>query len=124
MILGMPLIIIKLLQDETGLAIVFVAFIITLYREGLSINFLVFGLASVILFVLSLIFAPWKLILFLFIVAVVVFVFFMKKTWKNFFIVLIVYLVASGIVVGTRNVYDHMEEHQKTRCLLYTSRCV
>ena len=32
-IIGVPLIIIKQLQDETGLAIVFVAFIFTLYRE-------------------------------------------------------------------------------------------
>src|ERR1044071_5288157 len=35
-----PLILIKVLQDETGLAIVFVAFLIVLYREGLSVNFL------------------------------------------------------------------------------------
>ncbi|MGZ4034123.1 MAG: rod shape-determining protein RodA, partial [Bacteroidia bacterium] len=34
--LGVPLIIIAKLQDETGLAIVFAAFIFTLYREGLS----------------------------------------------------------------------------------------
>jgi rod shape determining protein RodA len=36
----LPLILIKKLQDETGLAIVFVAFIIVLYREGLSVGFL------------------------------------------------------------------------------------
>lgn len=50
-----PLILIKVLQDETGLAIVFIAFIIVLYREGLSVNFLIFGLLAAVLFVLALI---------------------------------------------------------------------
>ena len=54
LILGLPLIIIKKLQDETGLAIVFAAFVFMLYREGLSVNFLLFGFAAAVLFVLAL----------------------------------------------------------------------
>ncbi len=113
-ILGAPLVIIKLLQDETGLAIVFIAFVVVLYREGLSINFLIFGLLSVILFVLALVFVTWKLIIFLAIIAAVSYLF-MRKTWQKLLLVVIVFVAASGVVVGTRYVYEHLEDHQKTR---------
>lgn len=113
-ILGAPLIVIKLLQDETGLAIVFVAFVVVLYREGLSINFLIFGLLSVVLFVLALVFPTWKLILFLVIVAAISYLF-MRKTWRKLLVVLIVLVAASSVVIGTRYVYEHLEPHQKTR---------
>lgn len=113
-ILGAPLVIIKLLQDETGLAIVFIAFVVVLYREGLSINFLIFGLLSVILFVLALVFVTWKLIIILAIIAAVSYLF-MRKTWQRLLLVVIVFVAASGVVVGTRYVYEHLEDHQKTR---------
>lgn len=113
-ILGAPLVIIKLLQDETGLAIVFIAFVVVLYREGLSINFLIFGLLSVILFVLALVFPSWKLIIFLFIIAFIAFIF-MRKTWQKLLVVALIFIAASGVVVGTRYVYEHLEPHQKTR---------
>ncbi len=113
-ILGAPLVIIKLLQDETGLAIVFIAFVVVLYREGLSINFLIFGLLSVILFVLALVFVTWKLIIFLAIVATISYLF-MRKTWQKLLLVGLVFAAASGVVVGTRYVYEHLEPHQKTR---------
>lgn len=113
-ILGAPLVIIKLLQDETGLAIVFIAFVVVLYREGLSINFLIFGLLSVILFVLALVFVTWKLIIFLAIIAAISYLF-MRKTWQKLLIVAIVFVAASGVVIGTRYVYEHLEPHQKTR---------
>jgi rod shape determining protein RodA len=113
-ILGAPLVIIKLLQDETGLAIVFIAFVVVLYREGLSINFLIVGMLSVILFVLALVFVTWKLIIFLAVVAAISYLF-MRKTWQKLLLVVIVFVAASGVVIGTRYVYEHLEPHQKTR---------
>lgn len=113
-ILGMPLIIIKLLQDETGLAIVFVAFIITLYREGLSVNFLIFGLLSALLFVLSLVIASKTLIIILGCIAALSLLL-IKRNRKNIIIVSVVFLAASGVVLATNYVYEHLEEHQKTR---------
>lgn len=113
-ILGMPLIIIKVLQDETGLALVFIAFIITLYREGLSVNFLIFGLISALLFVLSLVIESQTLIIALGIVAALSFLF-IKRSRKNLIIVAIIFATASSVVLGTNYVYNHLEEHQKTR---------
>jgi rod shape determining protein RodA len=114
-ILGAPLVIIKLLQDETGLAIVFIAFVVVLYREGLSINFLVFGLLSVLLFVLALIINKWTLIIIIICIAILIFFLFTKRSLMNFIKVFAVALVGCVIVLATNYVYDHMEKHQKTR---------
>ena len=54
-VLTPPLLIV--LENETGLALVFAAFFLVLYREGLSGWILIFGVFAMILFVLSII---WK----------------------------------------------------------------
>lgn len=113
-ILGLPLLIIKVLQDETGLALVLIAFIITLYREGLSVNFLIFGLLSALLFVLSLVIESQTLIIVLGIISALAFLF-IKRSRKNMIIVAIVFTAASGVVLGTNYVYNHLEDHQRVR---------
>ena len=45
---------IVLLQNDTGSALVFGAFIFVLYREGLSGNILLLGFLTIVLFVLTL----------------------------------------------------------------------
>jgi rod shape determining protein RodA len=114
LMLGIPLLIIKLLQDETGLAIVFVAFIIVLYREGLSVNFLIFGLFSALLFVLSLVLASQTLIITLAVVALLSFLF-IKRSLKHLIIVSVIFAAASSVVLGTNYVYNHLEDHQRVR---------
>lgn len=113
-ILGLPLLIIKILQDETGLAIVFIAFIITLYREGLSVNFLIAGIFSAILFVLSLVLASQTLIIALGIIGLLAFLF-IKRSRKNLIFVSIFFVSASVVVLGTNYVYNHLEDHQRIR---------
>jgi rod shape determining protein RodA len=112
--LGLPLIIIKLLQDETGLAIVFVAFIITLYREGLSVNFLIFGLFSALLFVLSLVMDQNTLMIILSCIATISLLF-VKRNRKNIIIISTILITACGVVFGTNYVYNHLEDHQRIR---------
>lgn len=110
-----PLLLIKVLQDETGLAIVFIAFIIVLYREGLSVNFLIFGLLAAVLFVLALIVTQISsLLITLAIIAAAAFLF-IKRSKKNLILVALVYLAAGSVVLGTNYVYNHLEPHQKVR---------
>jgi len=109
-----PLVIIKKMQDETGLAIVFVAFIIVLYREGLSVNFLIFGLLAAILFVVSLVSTATSVLISLAIIAASAFLF-IRRNKKNLVVVLLVYLASAGVVLGTNYVYNHLEPHQKVR---------
>ncbi len=113
-IIGVPLLIIKILQDETGLAIVFVAFIFSLYREGLSVNYLLLGFLATVLFILALLIN--NIYLFIIIGSLcAVSIFFIKRNRKNLFIIALIGLTACGMVKGTSSVYEHMEQHQKVR---------
>ncbi|WP_341656865.1 rod shape-determining protein RodA [Blattabacterium cuenoti] len=66
-----------LLQPDPGSSIVFSSFLLTLYREGLSISFILYFLFYILLFVVSITLSPWIVILFLFISFI--FFFFFKK---------------------------------------------
>ncbi len=59
------------LEKETGSALVYGAFIIMLYREGLSGWYLVFGVLAIILFLITLSFSPFVAIICLFGIIVV-----------------------------------------------------
>jgi len=113
-IIGLPLIIIKKLQDETGLAIVFAAFVFTLYREGLSVNFLLFGFIAAVLFVLALLVD--NTYLFIIIGSLCgLSLLFIQRSKGNIFLVIAIGIVACGMVKATSTVYEKLEEHQKIR---------
>ncbi|MDP2385114.1 MAG: rod shape-determining protein RodA [Bacteroidota bacterium] len=109
-----PLIIIKLLQDETGLAIVFIAFIAVLYREGLSVNFLLVGFLAVILMILALMVEDIYLYTIIGAISLLSFVF-IKRNRKNLIIVILCTGLAGSMVFGASYVYEKLEKHQKTR---------
>ncbi len=113
-IIGVPMLIIKVLQDETGLAIVFAAFIFTLYREGLSVNYLLLSFLAIVLFILALLVN--NLYLFAIIAGLcLIAVLFIKRTGKNLFVIAFIGIVACSMVGGTSMVYDRMEAHQRVR---------
>ena len=114
LLIGVPMVIIKVLQDETGLAIVFVAFVFTLYREGLSVNYLLLGFLAVILFILALLINNLYLLIFIGVLCGLALLF-VRRNRKNLFIIATVGLLACSMVKGTSYVYDHMEPHQKVR---------
>ena len=113
-ILGIPLLVIKVLQDETGLAIVFAAFIFTLYREGLSVNYLLLGFLAIVLFILALLVNNMYLFVIIGSLSVIA-TLFVKRNGKNLFIIATIGLIACGMVKATSTVYEHMEAHQKIR---------
>jgi len=114
LLLGVPMLIIMKLQDETGLAIVFVAFIFTLYREGLSINYLLIGLFAGIFFVLALLVNNTYLYIIIGGLSAIATLFY-KRSTRNLIFGAFVALVACGIVKATTTVYEHLEPHQKVR---------
>ncbi|MBL0328288.1 MAG: rod shape-determining protein RodA [Bacteroidetes bacterium] len=114
LIIGIPAIIIMKLQNETGLAIVFAAFILMLYREGLSVNYLIIGVLAAILFILALLVNNLYLYIIIVLLSVIAMLFY-KRSAKNLIIGAAIALVACVMVKGTSYVYEHMEAHQKTR---------
>jgi rod shape determining protein RodA len=114
-----PMFIIKVLQDETGLAIVFTAFIISMYREGLTVSLILVSFVLAILFIIS--FAAfrgeWQLWPFhLAIVAVgTLYFLFMKRKLNKIFILGLVICVASAIIQFGHVVYEKVPDHQRKR---------
>jgi rod shape determining protein RodA len=112
--IGVPVVIIKFFQDETGLAIVFITFVFVLYREGLSIEILVEGLVSIILGVLALIMN--NIYLYITILSVSVLAFFLiKRDVKNILGLIIGCAVACAEVFSASYFYNKLDEHQKKR---------
>lgn len=114
-IIVVPLILVKKLQDETGLAIVFVAFFIVLYREGLSVSFLMIGMLVAILFVVTLVVSNISaLLISLAVIALLSFII-VPRNKKNLLAVSLLYVFAAGVVLGTNLIYQKLESHQKDR---------
>ena len=104
-----------LLQNDTGSALVYGAFLFVLYREGLSGNFLMAGVAVVTVFIVTLLFDPKTM---MWIVGVIAFLIFIagKRNWKNAMLIGGTAVVFSGISYSVGYVVDNvLEIHQKTR---------
>jgi rod shape determining protein RodA len=103
------------LEHDTGSALVFLAFIIVLYRAGLSEK-LVIGLVLVpFLAVLSLLVNRFIIIGGLFIIAGL-FYLFSKRKIRNILIISLVYLASAGFVFSVDYAVNHvLEPHQRVR---------
>ncbi len=104
-----------LLQNDTGSALVYGAFIFVLYREGLSGNFLMAGVAVVTVFIITLLFDPVTMIWITGIIAVLIFAI-GKRTRRNAIIIGVLAVLFSGMSFSVGYVVDNvLEIHQKTR---------
>ena len=114
MIIAIPVLLI-LLQNETGSALVYVSFIFVLYREGLSGNVLLLGFLAAVLFILALLVD--KIILLGILAGIaLIFFFLVRKNRKNTIIILSGVAIACMIVFSVDYVYHHvLQEHQRTR---------
>ena len=74
--------ILSILQGETGLALVYFAFLIPMYREGLPPGYLISGIAMAVLLVISLLFHT-KTLLISFTVLAVLMIFFTRRQMKR-----------------------------------------
>jgi len=119
-IIGLPILLI-LVENETGCALVFIAFVFTLYREGLSGNYLWVGFLAILIFILTLIFG--KTILFEIIGGVFIFIFFVvKKNKQNVLIIVATTIVSLGGVYSVDYAFDHLESHQKKRINVFLGK--
>jgi len=103
-IILVPVLII-VLQNDTGSALVYSAFILVLYREGLSGIVLFFALLIVILFLLTLVLSNTLLVAILTGTAVVAY-FIFNTSVKQFFMVFAFYVLAAGFVFGVDTVFN------------------
>lgn len=113
-IIGFPAILI-VLQGDAGTALIFSAFVIVLYREGLNPAILVIGILSVALFILTLVFNQVSLIIAIVVIGVLI-ILFGKKTWKRFLTVVAGMVLVIGVVWSVDYfVNDVLKPHQQNR---------
>ena len=120
LIIILPILLI-LLENETGCALVFVVFIFVLYREGLSGNFLLLGFMMALLFILALLIDKVFLIITLASIAFLL-ILLVKKSLRNILMISGVLIFASFTIYGTDYAFGHLEAHQKKRINVFLGK--
>lgn len=103
------------MQNDTGSALVYFAFAIVLYREGLSGTIFIIGLIMGILFITTLVFSEVHVLIVLLALLVIGFALFrrIRKNWKP---VIAMFILAAAFVLSVNFAFEHvLEPHQKTR---------
>ncbi len=104
-----------LLQGDTGSALVFGAFVLVLFREGLSGKLILLGLAVTILFFLALVFNKFILIGLLAANAALV-LYLYKNLRKKWILIIGLFIMASGYVFSVDYAFENvLQDHHKKR---------
>lgn len=106
-----------LLQNDTGSALVFLSFVFVMFREGLSYMVLISGASVIILFVLALLINPYILMVVLAAITLITyFVIHKRNRHVRFIYFLGVFIFCAVIVSGVQLAYNEvLESHQKDR---------
>jgi rod shape determining protein RodA len=103
-----------LLQPDMGSAIIFISFLLVMFREGLSIWYL-----WILLFIIAIFFASLKLNIFIVVgilaVVTIILILINKHSFKNIFLGILLLASASGMSYISSQAFDKLPAHQKDR---------
>lgn len=68
-----------LLQPDAGSALIFLSFLIVLFREGASVNLYIFGISTITVFVLGLVYNPFYIIIALMLLGIMIMLLYQKN---------------------------------------------
>lgn len=104
-----------LLQNDTGSTLVFSAFIIMLYREGLNPMIPLLGIVAIFLFIMTLLVDPLYLSLCLIVLAAIL-IFIGKKNVKRIVAISVTFALFIGFVLTVNFLINNVfQEHQRNR---------
>ena len=104
-----------LLQNDLGTAIVFSAFIFVLFREGLSGNILIFGLGISVLFIISIMFNKFTILICLGVLFLILLLI-SKRKKKDIIALLSIFTLCSVFVFSSNYIFNNiLAKHQKER---------
>ena len=106
-----------LLQHDTGSALVFLAFLLPFFREGLSHYILLIGLLAIILFVSALLINKYLLMgILLAICLFYLFIWLSKRTSRNYWHTAAFFIVCCLFTLSVEFTFEHvLETHQRNR---------
>nr|NQU90181.1 rod shape-determining protein RodA [Bacteroidota bacterium] len=103
------------LQNDTGSALVYSAFIFVLYREGLPGGILILGVSVIVLFVLTLLFNK-LIIIGVLVLSAIFLIYLIRRTIGNILVIIIFFFMASGFVFSVDYAFENiLEHHHRTR---------
>ncbi len=103
-----------ILQPDAGSAIVYVALIIVLYREGLPAWYIWVGFAAIVIFVLALA-LKFFILLGILALAAGLLIYLSKKTFRNIAAAVLLFVTAAGFGYTTDYAFQKLKPHQKDR---------
>ena len=116
-IIGFPMLL-TLLQNDTGSALVFTCFILVLFREGLSGWWLVLVMYMVTLFVLTILLPSISIIISIAVLSVLI-VYLARKKQQLFWLAIIVFVSSSVYILSLDYVFARiLKPHQQQRILV------
>ena len=112
-----PLLLITI-QNDTGTALVFLSFVLVLYREGLTENVLIFGASIFLLTIMCLILDFFVFLIILFFIVSVIF-YFLKKKKKNIINILVLFVFCVAYSYSVSYVVNNiLPKHQSDRIMV------
>jgi rod shape determining protein RodA len=116
-----PMIII-ILQNETGSALVYAVFFVVIYRFGFPGIFLLVGLFTALLTLMALLFDKYYIILTLGILTALA-IYLLRRERLAIMVTLGIFMVSAGFVLATDYIFTNvLEQHQKRRIDVYLGR--
>jgi len=114
LIIGFPLLLI-MFQPDTGSALVFLAFMFPLYREGLSGYFLLIFLGMIVLFIADFL-LPMQILIPIILASGGIFIYQNRRKQKVMFSVILTTIIAVAYLFVVKLAYEKvLEPHQRTR---------
>lgn len=103
------------LENDTGSALVYVAFILVLYREGFSGNILILGFVLALIFILTLLVGKITMLIVVSAIAFILFLL-MKKIRGNILTLFGIMVLVAGFIYSIDYAFENvLQTHQKTR---------
>ena len=104
-----------IMQNDTGSALVYTAFIIVLYRSGLPGTILILGISGTLLFVASIL-VPKIYLLITLAVLSAIFFFFSRKRLREVIVITSIFIISSSFTFSVDYVLENvLEQHHVTR---------
>ncbi|NCT09909.1 MAG: rod shape-determining protein RodA [Flavobacteriia bacterium] len=110
-----------ILQPDPGSALIYLSFFLVLNREGLTLNYIIFGVLSISLFILTILFGTEIMLIWLFSILTLIVIYLIFKGGKrlirfNWHKILITYLMVGLFIYGTGFVYENVfKQHHRDR---------
>ncbi len=110
-----------IIQPDPGSALIYLSFFLVLNREGLTLNYIIFGITSITLFILTIFFGTSNMFIWVFSIFTLIVIYLIYKGGKrllrfNWHKILITYLGLAIFIYGTGFVYENVfKQHHRDR---------